>query len=407
MSLFIGALIFAGLLLYAGVRFLLLPTVMKNQATSPVTYSWLIACLFLSALFGIHCFYYIAHYFIISADNAELFSGNMTLYLMTGAAALLVMPFLQQKSLTVQSGVIFAFCFAGSTFVSAPNGINAWLFYALFALVWTGVILFYTILDRIPLISFVINSAVMIVLALASSSFFQMLPLELLPLYLSALFVHLFIFLFMKKTDWPFEFFPVVFLMNWIIGYAFLTFASQGSILYLPIFFGYPLMEFCLVAGALLLKKQTGMLFAVEQAFIRRAPVKIVIKKVFYTVILLGFIGLAGIKSSQTTSKYTLVVYGMALIILYNFYITLTRNMTKVSLRSTVQDIMMGFKTLLTVGQSWVEKAPEAVLKAEKQHSEKSVQPVQEKTAPECVSKSAGKTKKKKSTRVRGEKLKK
>ena len=404
MSLFIGSLLFAGLILFTGVRFLLLPALIKNQATPPITYSWMIACLFLSALFGIHCFYYIARYFAISADSAELFSGNIILYLILGAVALLVMPFLQRKSLIIQSGVIFAFCFVGSTFVSAPNGINAWLFYALFALSWTGIILLNTILDRIPLISFVTNSAIMIVLALASSSFFQMLSPALLSLYLSALFVHLFIFLFMKKIDLPFEFFPVVFLMNWIIGYAFLTFASQGNIIYLPVFFGYPLMEFCLATGALLLKKQTGILFAVEQAFIRRAPVKIVIKKVFYTIILLGLIGLAGIKSSQTTSKYILVVYGMALIILYNFYITLTRNMTKVSLRSTVQDIMMGFKTLLTVGQSWVEKAPEAVLKAEKQQSEKSVQPVQEKTAPERVSKSARKTKKKKSTRVRGEK---
>lgn len=408
MSLFIGILLFAGLLLYAGVRFLLFPSLTENRATPPVTWSWIIACLFLSTLFGIHCFYYIAGYFFLPPDGSVLFSGNIILYLITGTVALLLMPFLQNKSLFVQVTVIFAFCFVGSTLVSAPVGINALLFQALFALVWTGIILLNTVLDRIPLISFVTNSSVMLVLALASSSFFQILPMSLLWLYLSALFLHLVIFLFMKKADLPFEFFPIVFLLNWIIGYAFLTFASQGNIVYSPIFFGYSLMELCVAVLTRLFGKKAVVLFAVEQAFIRRAPVKIVIKKVFYTVILLGIIALAGIKTNQITLKYCSVVYGMAMIVLYNFYWSLTRNMTKVTLRSTVKDMIMGFKSLLTVGQSWVENAPDAALKAEeKQQSVQSVQPVREKTSLTRVSKSVGKTKKKKSTRVRGEKLKK
>ena len=338
-------------------------------------------------------------------DDSFLFSGDSILYLIVGAVAVLIMPFFRNKSLLIQSIILFAFCLIGSTFISAPANIYPWLFYMLFALCWTGLFLLQTIIDRIPLISYVLNSALLTILALAASSLFNMLPPSLFSLFLSALFIHLLIFWFMKKTNLLFEFFPIIFLMNWIIGYGFLFFAGQGHFLYFPIFFGYPLMEIGLILITRLFFKNKEPLFIVEQAFSRGAPVRAVIQKVFYTTLLLGLIGLAGIKASLTTSKYGLIVYGMAFIILYNMHLSLAHNMTKVTLRSTVHDIIMGFKTLLTVGQSWVEKAPEAVLKAEKQQSEKRVQQGQEKTAPKHVSKSA--VKKKKSTRVRAKKLKK
>ncbi len=362
MATFISVLLFIGGLLYLGTRLILFPSLTKDSShtVTPIVYSWLIACLSFSALFGVYCIYYICGYFLPGMDDPCLFSGECVIYLIIGAVALLLMPFFRNKSLPIQLIALFAFFLIGSTCIPAPAYMNPWLFYILSALVWTGICLIQTIIDRIPLISYICNSAITIILALASSSLFNMLPPVLFFLFLSALFIHMLIFGFMKKANMLFEFFPIIFLMNWIIGYGFITFAAQGHLIYLPIFFGYSLMETGLILITRLLFKNKLPLFTVEKAFSNGAPVKAVTQKVFYAILLLGLISLAGMKSEITT-KYCLVVYGMALIVLYNLYLTLIHNMTKVTLRSSLQDIMMGFKTLLNVGQSWVKETKKEI----------------------------------------------
>lgn len=355
MALFVGVLLFTGLFFYLGFRFFIWPVLQRKQpgGNMPLVFSWAVACLTLTGILCSGFIYYALISFFNLPGGQFFLSGAMLKFLGLGGAGLLVMPLFKEKSLLVQSIVIYVFCLLGCFLILPLNSVYSFLYCALLALGWLGVMLLSVFVDRAPLVSYLTNSALLLVLSFGSSGFFPLLETPFFYFFLTVLFFHLMIFLFMKKVRILNEFFPIVFLINWLAGYPLISMADPGSVIYIPVFYGYQLVEFLLVFVPVVFFKRNACM-AIEQAFQRGVPVKLIVRKMFYYLILIDVIGLIGLKTSRMELKYCAVVYLMVGIVLYNLYLSFVLGGEKITLRSSIKDFGKGLKTLFIEGRNFV-----------------------------------------------------
>ncbi|MBQ3116917.1 MAG: hypothetical protein IJC11_01160 [Alphaproteobacteria bacterium] len=341
----IGILLGISGFFFIGVKGLLLPILNKKAPeTSVLTFSWIVSGLFLLSLLLANISFFVGTKIMIPPYL-------QTILLLSGGA-LLSMPFLFQKSLKIQLPILFLFCFIGTVLIPLNDSIwtseiGQWSFRFIGAGSWMLFLLMNTTLDRIPLFTYITNTALFIILAISATTFIPLLSPVFFYLFFMLMVLNMITFYIFQKNNILIYTFPLSFLLNWIVGFVLLLIAASGKIAYIPIIFGYNMMEIMIAIGinVYLYRRLFPIMvpFIVEKAFADNLPIKKIIKKVFYTSLLLGFLGIFGIYSDKALVFPT---YVLAFIVLINAYMSFSNSLEKPTIRGLFKDITAGVKTL-------------------------------------------------------------
>lgn len=341
----IGILLGISGFFYISVKGLLLPLLNKKAPEiSILTFSWIVSGLFLLSLLLANISFFIGTKIMIPP--------YMQTILFLSGGALFSMPFLFQKSLKIQLPILFLFCFVGTVLIPLNNSIwtseiSIWGFRIIGAICWMLFLLMNTTLDRIPLFTYITNTALLIILAISATTFVPLLNPVFFYLFFLLIVLNMITFYIFQKSNILIYTFPLAFLLSWIMGFALLLITANGKIAYIPIVFGYNIMEIIIAIGinVYLYRRLFPIMvpFIIEKAYANNLPIKKIIKKIFYTSLLLGFLGIFGVYSDKALVFPT---YVLAIIVLINAYMSFSNNLEKPTIRGLFKDIKTGVKTL-------------------------------------------------------------
>ncbi len=271
--------------------------------------------------------------------------------LLTGVGVI-IMPKLFGYPLKWQCSVIYLLCFLGTlVFPETLFGVSStWGVIGiklLIAALWTGLILTFVELDRVPVEGFVLTTAYFLLLLFMATGMLGILPDDLFGSFMQILSFVLLTLVIYKKNSFVWLGFPMMFALMFIAGFFLCRLAVTPAGGFVLIMLSYPLVEAILAIGLNLYRNHrifpiTIPLMA-ERGIIAGIPVKTVVLRIFYIILLTGIIGVLGLRTSM---RYFPISIFMAALVMYGTYIRLTRNTAKVSLRSITKDAKMGMSTL-------------------------------------------------------------
>lgn len=295
-----------------------------------------------------------------------LLSGNLFLYLagvtieFGGFQVLSLLSFIGISASWIffTKPVFYWFCIWVLCFIGAfllPSGVSflsdplIGVFYCFIASVfWVMFIGMMTVLDRIPLFSFLSFVALYLGGAFISADFLQTLPAAFHNPFIFSLVLFVCITYFLKKED-VFSFGkPLVFLFSYLIGFAGVCLAAMGKTIYLPVFIGYELMEItlALLINFYLYRRFVPIQvpFLAEKALMKNVLVSKVLQKIFMFCFVLASLAALCVYGS---GNYVLLAYIFLVIILYNAYLNLSSwGEEKVRFRDIFKDVKAGVLAL-------------------------------------------------------------
>ena len=341
-----GILLCISLFFFGSVRGIILPRILKkNPETQIITFSWITGIVFLTSLI-------ISNYAFFLLNQITI-NPLFVLFLFLGGFAFLIMPYLVTKATKWQILTLFLFCLGGTFLIPPPSGefltpINIAIRVG-GALFWCAIILMNTVLDRIPLFSYITNTTAFIILALACTSFANIVPYPYFYSFILIIILNMLLFYILKKLGILIYTFPIVFLLNWLIGYILLHFMYTIQVVYIPIFFSFGMMEILMAIGVNFYTQKrffpVTVSFVTERAFELNIPLKNIVKKIFYTTFVIMFLAMIAIKVSGTKSS-VLYTYIITLIVLSSSYRVLSGKSEGTSLWSALKDVKTGMGVL-------------------------------------------------------------
>lgn len=334
------------LFFYGSVKWFILPRILKkNPDTQIITFSWITGIVCLISLGVLN--------FVFSAVNLSVTYPLFVGFLFLTGFAFLLMPFLLKKDTKWQILVLFLLCLSGTFLIPPPSGefitpANTAIRFG-GALFWCSIILINTVLDRIPLFSYITNTCAFVILSLSCATFVGIVPYTYFYSFILIILLNMFVFCIYRKTGILVYTFPLVFLFNWIIGYVLLHFMYTVQAVYIPLFFSFSLMEILVAVGINLYTNKRlfpiTISFVTEKAFELNLPLKSIVKKLFYTTFVIMFLSMLAIKVAEIKMS-VLYIYMIAFVVLYSSYRLLSGQSESTSFWGALKDVKTGMGVL-------------------------------------------------------------
>ena len=341
-----GILLVISLFFYGSVKWFILPRILKKKPdTQIITFSWITGIIFLISLGVLN--------FVFSVANLSVADPFFVSFLFLTGFAFLLMPFLLKKDTKWQILVLFLLCLGATFLIPPPSGefitpVNVAIRFG-GALFWCIIILINTVLDRIPLFSYITNTCAFVILSLSCATFVGIVPYTYFCSFILIILLNMFVFCIYRKTGILVYTFPLVFLFNLIIGYVLLHFMYTVQAVYIPLFFGFSLMEILVAIGINLYTYRrlfpVTVSFVTEKAFELNIPLKSIVKKLFYTTFVIMFLSMLAIKVAEIKTS-VLYIYLIALVVLYSSYRLLSGKSESTSVWAALKDVKEGMGVL-------------------------------------------------------------